>query len=634
MPVVRAYIVAIFLLLLHIMASGQELPALESKLNQAKTKEEKFNALVKLSDYWSYRDTAKAFETLRQAQPLIEGKDFLQGIYLFYEAGIYYGYDNPRSQKLYLEAEEFLKKIDRPAAYGYRARLWHNYGSLEQQADNDKSFLDITLTYSIPFAIKSGDNDLLLSYFTDVGLVFYNNKEYQKALDYFEKAVSLVRTPEQESANLLFAYLNMFDLFYSMKEIEKGDRVLAKAETLLNKLEDKKFAAVYYKNKARSQIHKKNYKEALRSIEKGLEWAKEYNSYWDFYYLKYEKVVVYNLIENYQAAKIELEELLQDPRGTVMIKNRLGLMSDLAEMEAKLGNMGAAYQLIREHKQMSDSLSSLDFKKQMAELETRYRTKEKEQEIVLLENRNLLNRAILIGGLLLTSIFGLWIWYAWNVRKRRNMKDTLLLKQQREIDVAKALVDGEEQERKRLARELHDGLLGRVTGLKMNVERIARDSEQQDLPNVVNELETVIVDLRHTAQNLEPSVLKRNGLDEAIRHFCRSMQSGSTPISYYGQGLEEIKDKNLQLSIYRIVQELITNAVRHADATKILLQCSVENAYLMIEVEDNGKGFMPNSIERNMGLDNLESRVKSIGGILKIDSQPAEGTHIIIECQL
>ncbi|SDK92025.1 Signal transduction histidine kinase [Sphingobacterium mizutaii] len=480
MPVVRAYIVAIFLLLLHIMASGQELPALESKLNQAKTKEEKFNALVKLSDYWSYRDTAKAFETLRQAQPLIEGKDFLQGIYLFYEAGIYYGYDNPRSQKLYLEAEEFLKKIDRPTAYGYRARLWHNYGSLEQQADNDKSFLDITLTYSIPFAIKSGDNDLLLSYFTDVGLVFYNNKEYQKALDYFEKAVSLVRTPEQESANLLFAYLNMFDLFYSMKEIEKGDRVLSKAESLLNKLEDKKFAAVYYKNKARSQIHKKNYKEALRSIEKGLEWAKEYNSYWDFYYLKYEKVVVYNLIENYQAAKIELEELLKDPRGTVMTKNRLGLMSDLAEMEAKLGNMGAAYQLIRKHKQMSDSLSSLDFKKQMAELETRYRTKEKEQEIVLLENRNLLNRAILIGGLLLTSIFGLWIWYAWNVRKRRNMKDTLLLKQQREIDVAKALVDGEEQERKRLARELHDGLLGRVTGLKMNVERIARDSEQKD----------------------------------------------------------------------------------------------------------------------------------------------------------
>ncbi len=155
MPVVRAYIVAIFLLLLHIMASGQELPALESKLNQAKTKEEKFNALVKLSDYWSYRDTAKAFETLRQAQPLIEGKDFLQGIYLFYEAGIYYGYDNPRSQKLYLEAEEFLKKIDRPAAYGYRARLWHNYGSLEQQADNDKSFLDITLTYSTSVGLKS-----------------------------------------------------------------------------------------------------------------------------------------------------------------------------------------------------------------------------------------------------------------------------------------------------------------------------------------------------------------------------------------------------------------------------------------------------------------------------------------------
>ncbi|MGX1641220.1 ATP-binding protein [Sphingobacterium sp. NPDC055431] len=634
MPFVRVHIAVLFLILLHLMASGQELPALQSNLEQAKTKEEKFTALVKLSDYWSYRDTAKAFETLRQAQPLVEGKDYLRGIYLFYEAGIYYGYDNPKSQKLYMEAEKFLKDIDKPAAYGYRARLWHNYGSLEQQADNDKSFLDITLTYCIPLAIKSGDNDLLLSYFTDVGMVFYNNKEYQKALDYFEKAVSLVRTPEQESGNLLFTYLNMFDLFYAMGEIEKGDRVLGKAEKLLNKLEDKKLAAAYYKNKSRSLIQQKNYLEALKSIEKGLEWAQEYNSYWDFYYLKYEKVVVYNLIENYQAAKVELEELLRDPRGSAMTKNRLGLMSDLAEMEAKLGNMGAAYQIIRKHKQLSDSLGSLDFKKQMAELETRYRTKEKEQEIVLLENRNILNRAILLGGILLTSIFGLWVWYAWNARKKRNMKDTLLLKQQREIDVAKALVDGEEQERKRLARELHDGLLGRVTGLKMNVERIARDSEQNDLPTVVNELETVITDLRQTAQNLEPSVLKRNGLDEAIRHFCQSMQSGSSPISYYGQGLEGIKDKNIQLSIYRIVQELVTNAVRHAQATKILLQCSVENGFLMIEAEDNGKGFNPESIQRNMGLDNLESRLKSIGGTLKIDSQPGEGTHIIIECQL
>src|SRR5690606_27329218 len=114
---------------------------------------------------------------------------------------------------------------------------------------------------------KSGDNDLLLSYFTDVGLVFYNNKEYQKALDYFEKVDSLVRTPEQESANLLFAYLNMFDLFYSMKEIEKGDRVLSKGEIMLNKFVDKMFAAVYYKNTSRLQIHKKNYNAAIRIIE-------------------------------------------------------------------------------------------------------------------------------------------------------------------------------------------------------------------------------------------------------------------------------------------------------------------------------------------------------------------------------
>ena len=98
--------------------------------------------------------------------------------------------------------------------------------------------------------------------------------------------------------------------------------------------------------------------------------------------------------------------------------------------------------------------------------------------------------------------------------------------------------------------------------------------------------------------------------------------------------MEEITDKNLQLSIYRIVQELVTNAVKHANASHILLQCSLENNYLLIEAEDNGKGFDPVKINRNMGLDNLESRLKTMSGSMKIDSKTNEGTHIIIECQL
>lgn len=630
----QLYIICALLSLIHLFVNGQEFEQLSNKLNQAKNQEEKFSALLKLSDYWSYRDTAKSFESLKIAQPLIEGDKYRQARYLFYQAGVYYGYDNPKSQKLYMEAEEYFKHIESPEAYGYRAKLWHNYGSLEQQSDNDKLFLDITLNYCIPFAIKSGDNNLLMSYFTDVGMVFYNNNEYGKAMDYYEKAVSLVKTEQDETENLLWTYLNMFDVYFYQKERDKQMRILEKAEALLKKLPEQKLAGALYKNKARSLNQEGKYVEALQNIEKGMAAAKEYNSYWDFYSLKYEKAQIYKNSGNLQAAKTELAELLNDTRGSAMTKSRLAIITELAQLEFQLGNYKGAYELILKHKLANDSLSALDFRKQLAEMETQYRTKEKEQEIEILENRNLLNRALIFGGAFLVLVLGSWLWYAWNVRKKRNLKDTILLRQQREIDVAKALVEGEEQERKRVARELHDGLLGRVTGLKMNVERIARDKSQNEYPMMISELETVINDLRHTAQNLEPSILKRNGLNEAIQHFCQSMQTDKTKISYYGHGMEEITDKNLQLSIYRIVQELVTNAVKHANASHILLQCSLENNYLLIEAEDNGKGFDPVKINRNMGLDNLESRLKTMSGSMKIDSKPNEGTHIIIECQL
>lgn len=225
--------------LVHFITWGQEIEQLDKSLKDATTEEQRFKALLELSDYWSYQDTLQAKKYLLQAKPLIRGKDLLQGIYLFYEAGFYYGNNNPKSQAIYMQAEKYFKKIDTKESYRYRAKLWHNYGALEQQKDDDKAFLDITIKHCIPYALKSGDLDLLMSYFTDVGMLFYNHKEYEKALEYYFKAISLVKSPEQETENLLWAYHNMFDTYYMQNKLDKCKEVLEKSEILLNKLPSK-----------------------------------------------------------------------------------------------------------------------------------------------------------------------------------------------------------------------------------------------------------------------------------------------------------------------------------------------------------------------------------------------------------
>src|SRR5690606_17099240 len=182
--------------------------------------------------------------------------------------------------------------------------------------------------------------------------------------------------------------------------------------------------------------------------------------------------------------------------------------------------------------------------------------------------------------------------------------------------------------------ELHDGLIGQVTGLKMNLERIARDHEPNDLSFVTEQLGSVIAELRQTAHNLEPTVLKNYGFEEAMRQFCQQMSSSAIEINFYSRGLEALKDKNIVLTLLRMIQELITNAVKHADATQIIVQAGLKDGFLLIEVEDDGKGFDTKQVKRNMGLNNLESRVKSLGGRLEIDSRIGEGTNFIITCQI
>lgn len=629
----RQYIF-LFFLLLCLPVKSQDVSRLDSVLANAETPKEKFDALVELSDYWSYKDTARAFDMLRRALPLVQDNAFLQGKYYFYEAGVYFGYDNDKSKQLYMLADKYLERDETPESYRYRARLWHNYGVLEQMANNDKEFLDITLTRCIPYAEKLGDTDLLMGYFTDVGLVFYNHKEYEKALDYYMKAVSLVKTPDDETGNLLWVYLNIFEVHLYRGDMAKAQHALDKAEKLLEALPDKKLAGIFYKHKAKLFNVGGDYRSALQSIDEGLRVAREYNFTWDIISLNYEKAQVYKVSGDWQNARMVLMDLLQGPEHETTFKSRLALMNELSEVESRLGNFEQAYELMKSYKTLNDSLNLLNYKEQIADLETRYRTAEKEQAILILESKNRFQLTLIIAAVFIVLLLALWFWYSWYNRKKRIEKDMLLLKQQREIELSKALMAGEKQERTRLARDLHDGLVGRVTAVKMNLERLARDNNSEGIDDIIPQMDTVIRELRHTAHNLEPVALDKLGLEGAIRHFCQSLESEKYQLTFYARGLNGIEDKSLQSSVYRIAQELVSNAVRHAEASEITLQCTFENNFLLMEIEDNGKGFDTAATPRNMGLNNLESRVKLIGGTMSIDSQHGRGTSITIECKL
>ena len=223
--------------------------------------------------------------------------------------------------------------------------------------------------------------------------------------------------------------------------------------------------------------------------------------------------------------------------------------------------------------------------------------------------------------------------YALYERKRKNKHKLVSLEQERKIDINKALIYGENKERERIAKELHDGIGGRMTGIKINLENMMESEGYYMLEKPIAQLDKCITELRNTLRNLTSETLHKFGLEEALRDFCQNIQTDYLKISCYTKNLNQIKEKH-QLHIYRIVQEGINNAIKHSGATQILVQCTFEENLLLIDIEDNGKGFDVQNIQRNLGLHNIERRVNALDGTLKIESSLGKGTVMSIEAKI
>ena len=615
--------------------NAQEISKLQDAVSTASSDREKFYALMELSSYLSYSDTILALKTLRQAYPLIKDEPYLQGIYYFNEAGIYFEYNPEKSQKYYLKANDYLKWYNTREAYRYKARLWHNYGVLEQYSNREDNFLNITLEKCIPLAEKSGSADLLIGYFTDVGVVFGNNKEFDKALEYYQKALALASKENKKNEAVLWTYLNMFEVYLDKADDKALANLHNETISLWKQYPKSKLTGLVYCKEAQYFKSIGKIDDALKSVEKGIDFLSKQNFSWDLNSLEYERVQIFKLTNRFAEAKQGLLKLLKSPLNKSSTKNQLKLTHELAEIEAKLGFHQNAFNLMVKYKKLKDSLIDENHKKMLADMELQYRTAEKEKAILQLENKNKLNRIFLFLGIFVVGVMTAWGIYAWNVRRKRRKKDFLLRKQQQEIEVTHALMEGEQQERNRLARELHDGLGGRITGIKMNAEILAQNLEQQeDIQKIIKQLDIAIVELRNTAHNIDPSALQKYGLQVALSDFCQSIQCEKHQIKLYTDGLADLRYKKWQLSVYRIIQELLTNAIKHSEASQILLQCTFKNGLLLIEIEDNGKGFDPKSISRNMGLNNIETRVSYLGGKMEISSEKGVGTTITIECKI
>jgi two-component system, NarL family, sensor kinase len=202
----------------------------------------------------------------------------------------------------------------------------------------------------------------------------------------------------------------------------------------------------------------------------------------------------------------------------------------------------------------------------------------------------------------------------------------------------KASINAEERERTRIGRELHDGVGGLLSVARMNFElakKVKTNENNADFKDGLHLLEEATIELRQAAYNLMPEVLLNQGLASAVQAFCEKMTSkSSTVINFQAIGNRKDITSAFDLPVYRIIQELVHNIIKHAKASHALVQLNFEqNGALNITIEDDGIGLPDGAFEnsRGMGLKNTKERLNDLGGKLDIQSTAEQGTSFYLE---
>ena len=240
---------------------------------------------------------------------------------------------------------------------------------------------------------------------------------------------------------------------------------------------------------------------------------------------------------------------------------------------------------------------------------------------------------------------GLFLYYAYRQRSKSLTQTQKLheleldkLKQAHRISMLSATLEGQEQERIRLARDLHDGLGGLLSAVKMDLSGlttlVTAPKQSAIIGKTLHHLDTAVDELRRIAKSMMPEVLLTYGLGEATKEYCNSLQKSGIPVICQIFHYKNDMNANRQVTLYRIMQELVNNGVKHASATQILVQLQQSGNSIYLTVEDNGLGFdkVQMSQLKGAGLANIQSRVEMLQGKLEVESTPGTGASFSVEC--
>lgn len=367
------------------------------------------------------------------------------------------------------------------------------------------------------------------------------------------------------------------------------------------------------------------------------------------YYLSSQHALsgLYQQKGEYNQAKHILKEVLTNADTSSSGVNFANTMWMLSEIYEETGQLDSAVYYLREYEALSSDVRDGKSDKALRVAEARFRTEKKELENKQIRSdaRRQLQQTISVAAFLALILFSASVYY---YQRQRHQKTKLIqqgemnrqiiidLIKEQSIETLNARLEGQEKERTRVARELHDHLGGTLAATKISLAGLKRklpESAMKDYESTMDMVKTAYQETRQLSHDMMAFPLKDLGLEASFRALCTTINnSGKLRVDFdlhEGQALFIGTEKELHL--YRILQELLQNVIKHARATTVIVQLTHAEGQATLLVEDNGRGFPQKSLQEGLGLSNIRHRVERLSGTLDIDSRPGAGSTIIVQ---
>lgn len=610
--------------------------------------DKKFLALSKLSELFVSTNSELSLRYLNQANGVIKSQPNKEGIYWYYRALYIAKNDNKKNSiKAFDHSIDLLNKKKDSLSNVYLAHgLYHK--AYNQVADNGYDIMVKVLTNDvIPIAQLIKNKELEAYYTSQLGLVFMSIGQFEKAIEFHEKAQSLLDIDSKETAVQLSIYHNFVSAYCYLAQGDQAKVYLDKAKKLMSSVNQSSYFTQYFYQEAMYFTTKQQTANALNTLAKGIKNAEKYNQIDLLQMLKFRVYNIYLMQKDYVKAKDVLLNLVNDK---VLIQEPLNkkiTYQQLASVNEILENYTEALDWQKKVNALSDSIQNANLIEKINELEVIHQTNEKQKKIEWLEFQNqqsdLLNKnkqlqiSLLIGSIVLISIITLLVYS--NFKKQKKLNSEIQRNHVREIDTIEskrkyeatvAVLNGEEKERQRIAQDLHDSLGGMLASIRMG---LSLDKSLQNNEQIVK-IDKAITEVRRISRNLMPESLKNLGLETAMNELCDSMSNPKLEITFESFNIDKALPFLYQLAMYRITQEALSNCIKHAQATKVIVQISQNNELLSLTIEDNGVGFDLKQGKTGHGLLNMKNRAKLLNATLEIVSEKGEGTTINMEANV